>query len=156
MSDLDSALSRANKLMARKSQEKPPAPGGLARQSTRALLIGILLLCVLLGGYAVWLDHSRKETPKAPVPTVRKTSTEPHPTIAPRFEPTPVPLDPALEAAMQTLTLNAILADPPRVQMNGKIYAIGSEILPGLRLKQVDRHSIVAEDQAGALYRRTF
>ena len=157
MSDLDSALTRANKLMSRKGQDKPPAPGGLARQSTRAFLVGLLLLCALLGGYAVWLDHSRKEHTKAtPAPSTTQSTSTPVAIPTPRYEPTPVPLDPALEAALQAMKLNAILADPPRLQMNGKIFPVGSEILPGLRLKQVDRRSIVAEDAAGALYRRTF
>jgi len=158
MSDLESALSRANKLMTRKdSGPKPPPRGGLARQSTRAFLIGFLLLCVLIGSYAVWIDHTRKPT-ATPVPP---PASQPIPSPASIPEKStlpaaPLPTDPELEARFQGLTLSAILVDPPRVQINGKIYSLDAEVVPGLWLREITKQRIVAEDASGARYHRTF
>jgi len=158
MSDLESALSRANKVMTGKgSQPKPPPPGGLARQSTRALLIGFLLLCILLGSYAVWVDQARKPTaPPLSTPVTPATlASAPLPEKMP-LPAVPVPTNPALEALFQDLTLTAILVDPPRVQINGKLYAVDAEVVPGLWLQEITKQRIIAEDAAGARYQRTF
>ena len=159
MSDLESALSRANKLMSGKDSGPKPRPrGGLARQSTRAFLIGFLLLCVLVGAYAVWIDQARKPTATpVPPPITKRTLPSSAPIPETSMPPAaPVPTDPVLEARFQGLTLSAILVDPPRVQINGKIYTLDAEVVPGLWLREITKQRVVAEDASGARYHRTF
>jgi|GEM_PF-5459825 len=161
MSDLDKALSQANKVMARNHANTPEAKHKqIGRHSTFFLVGGLVAVGAIVGAYAFWLNLSSAKT-AAKVqgsPPSKLTAVSPAlprqanavPTLAP-----PV-VDHKLASAFEKMTLNAILTDPPRVRMNGKTFSIGSELIPGLILKKVENRTIIAEDGAGAVYRRTF
>ncbi len=160
MSDLDKALSQANKMMSRKpAAPTEPVKPHAGRKIIGALLGALIIVTAIIGGYALWLKMSEAKT-LAAAPKSPPAPAEPAPLLVHPAPPTPTlpppPVDPVLATAFENLALNAILADPPRAQLNGKIYELKSEILPGLTLIKVEKNAIVAQDASGAIYRRTF
>lgn len=160
MSDLDKALSQANKVMARKPATPEDAPKPHAGKKIIGALLGALIFVMaIVGGYALWLKLSEAKTHAAGAkssPSQAVTTPLPAHPSGPTPTLPPPPVDPVLATAFEKMALNAILADPPRAQLNGKIYELKSEILPGLTLIRVEKNAIVAQDAAGATYRRTF
>lgn len=162
MSDLDKALSQANKVMAQSPSRKGALPDGpTARTSSLYWVVGLIVAAACAGGYAFWSSISDTKSATKPVavapaktapPALIKVAKEPLPQVV----LPPAPQDPALLTLLQNISLNAILASPPRVRANGKTFALGEEIVPGLKLKRVEKNAIEAEDAAGAVYRRTF
>lgn len=167
MSEISAALAEANQL-------KPPAERKRGdddlppREPRRFPWVWV----AALGGTgliaaAVMIVLSRTEsraklaanTEKSDVSAVSTTTAV---VAKPSAFPTPVqPMmidpDPELAAEFARLTLNAILpGDPARASFNGRVFSPGQEILPGLKLLRIEANAVLAEDGAGALYRRKF
>lgn len=158
MGDMAVALKRANGLLARAGTTRVQAHGQLARRSMWAFFAAFLLLSAIFAGYAIWLKLG---TARSVAPVVVEKTVKPAPKTAPVVAapvaaPTPVPRDPAIEEAFDRLVLNGFRENPPRVIINGKMISIGSDLLPGLTLKDIQSRTVIAEDKAGAIYRRAF
>lgn len=161
MSDLDKALSQANKVMARKpgAPEEESAKPDAGRKIIGVLVGSIIVVCAAVGGYILWMNISDAKSR-----AVASRSAPPPPeSIAPSVQPTspppslsPPPADPGLAMAFDKMALNAILSNPPRAQLNGKIFELKDELIPGLTLLRIEKDAIVAVDSLGATYRRTF
>lgn len=161
MSRLDKALSQANKVMA---SSPSPAAKGDAPRARSSLSLSLIAAMIIIAGFAcAYFFLSRISESKAISKSAAKATAKhsersltPSPTQPARIPARAIEPDPGLQYQLQQMTLSAILANPPRVQVNGKIIALNQELIPGLTLKQVEKNALVAEDVAGAVYRRTF
>ncbi|HRE80202.1 MAG TPA: hypothetical protein PLN52_04095 [Opitutaceae bacterium] len=160
MSRLDKALSQANKVMA-----SSPATKGETPRARSSLSLSLVAAMIIIAGFAcayffLTKISESKAASKAAAKAAAKQAEKPFspsPSQQPaKLPPRPIEPDPGLQFQLQQITLSAILANPARVQVNGKIIALGQELIPGLTLKHVEKNALIAEDAAGAVYRQTF
>lgn len=161
MSRLDKALSQANKVMANSPSSASKGETPRARSS---LSLSLIAAMIIIAGFAcayfflAKISESKASSKAANMAATKQTekSFPPSPKRPAQLPARTIEPDPGLQFQLQQMTLSAILANPPRAQVNGKIIALGQELIPGLTLKHVEKNALVAEDAAGAVYRRTF
>lgn len=165
--DPEQSVSELTPAVAPAEATPPAAP----RFSRRLLLIAVSggLAAFLLAGLLLWLllraeepageDWVRRTTrriaPKAVAPAPA-SQPEPAAPAAAELPAEPVPSE-EIARVVQELSITAVASgSAPRAYIAGKVYYVGDEIAPGLRLAEIADGVLVFRDAAGAAYPRRF